>query len=284
MRRSMSALSASPPLADAPSFDDAMTMWRYLRPLAEAAAGSRVSVAGARVTVPGPLAIRLSVVASNIRLHRLMDAAAGRGATIVDVGANTGYNTVYAAALVGPAGRVIAIEPAADNVRVLRDNIAANHLANVAVHAVAAGRTHEVRDLFLRGDVSAVNSLFPESVYATVTAVDQVPVVPLDALVEGDADLVKIDVEGAELDVLGGMTRLLRSPRIQLIVEWHPRLQEAAGYSADALPRCLLDAGFHLRAASHTHIAPLNAAGVDSLAAQLRRSGRPVELVAARPA
>jgi FkbM family methyltransferase len=258
-------------------------MWQYLRPLAQAAMGSAVDVAGARVEVPGPLRIRLSVVASNIRLHRLMDAAAGRGATIVDVGANTGYNTVYAAALVGVAGRVIAIEPAADNVRVLRDNIAANHLANVIVHAVAAGRTHETRDLFLRGDISAVNSLFPESMYATVTGVDHVPVAPLDALVEGDADLVKIDVEGAELDVLGGMTRLLRSPRLHLIVEWHPRLQEAAGYTAAALPQFLLDAGFQLRAASHTRVAALTASGIETMAARLRLSGRPVELVASRP-
>ncbi|MCU1386190.1 MAG: hypothetical protein JWL71_4887 [Acidobacteria bacterium] len=257
-------------------------MWRYIRPLAQAVAGTRVDVAGARVQVPGPVRIRLSVVASNIRLHRLMHAAAGRGATIVDVGANTGYNTVYAAALVGASGRVIAIEPAADNVRVLRDNVAANHLGQVVVHAVAAGRTHEVRDLFLRGDVSAVNSLFPESMYASVTAVDQVPVAPLDALVDGDADLVKIDVEGAELEVLGGMARLLRSPRMRMIVEWHPRLQEAAGYSTDALPRFLLDQGFALTAVSHTRAGALSARGIDALAAQLKQRGSPVELVAAR--
>jgi FkbM family methyltransferase len=257
-------------------------MWRYLRPLVQAAAGSPVSVASARVRVPGPLKIRLSVVASNIRLHRLMAAAATPGATVVDVGANTGYNTVYAAALVGPHGRVVAVEPAADNARVLRDNIAANGLSNVAIHTVAAGRRHETRELFLRGDLSAVNSLFAESVYATVTGVDRVPVAPLDALVDGDADLVKIDVEGAELDALAGMTRLLRSDRLRVIVEWHPRLQEAAGYSADALPRCLLEHGFGLQAVSHTRSTPLTADGIDAMASRLRRSGSPVELVGAR--
>jgi FkbM family methyltransferase len=257
-------------------------VWQYLRPLAEVCAGEHVHVAGAHVRVPGPLSIRLSVVAGNVRMHRLMDAAIGTGDTIVDVGANIGYNTVYAAGIVGPAGRVVAIEPAADNVRVLRDNIAANGLGQVVVHAVAAGRTHEDRDLFLRGDMSAVNSLFPESVYATVTGVEQVPVAPLDAVVDGDVELVKIDVEGAELDVLAGMTRLLRSDRIQLIVEWHPQLQEAAGYDAGALPRLLLEHGFRLRAASHTGVTGLTASGIDALAARLRSRGRPVELVAAR--
>ena len=89
--------------------------WRYLRPLAQACAGEQVTVAGARVRIPGPLPIRLSVVAGNIRMHRLLDVAIPRGGTVVDVGANVGYNTVYASRRVGPAGRVIALEPAGDN-------------------------------------------------------------------------------------------------------------------------------------------------------------------------
>lgn len=244
--------------------------------------GTRVDVAGARVRVLGPLSIRLSVVAGNIRVHRLMDAAIFPGATVVDVGANIGYNAVYAAQRVGPAGRVVAVEPAADNLSVLRDNILSNRIGQIVVQPVAAGRAHEVRDLFLRGEVSAVNSLFPESVYAEVTGVEQVRVAPLDDLVEVDPDLVKIDVEGAELDVLAGMTRLLRRSSINLIVEWHPRLQEAAGYAPDALPRFLLERGFRLQTASHLRVAPLDAGGIERAARQLARSGRPVELVARR--
>ena len=113
-----------------------------------------------------------------------------------------------------------------------------------------------------------------------MTAVEKVTVVPLDDVVNGSADVVKIDVEGAELDVLAGMNRLLRNPGIQLIVEWHPRLQEAAGYIAGALPRFLLDRGFTIRAASHTRIIRVGAGEVDDLSAHLRRHGRPVELVA----
>jgi FkbM family methyltransferase len=253
---------------------------RYLWPIAQACVGPRVRVAGAVIRVPGTLPIRVSVVAGNIRMHRLFDRAIRRGMTIIDVGANIGYNTVYAAGLTGSKGRVIAVEPASDNTQMLRENIAANGIENVTVHQLAAGRAREKRDLFLRGDVSAVNSLFPESVYATVTGVEPVEIVPLDDLVDGDADLVKIDVEGAELDVLGGMTRMLRRSAIQLIVEWHPRLQEAAGYAGDALPRFLLENRFALQAASHTSVVALPAADIDTFCARLRHTGRPVELVA----
>lgn len=255
---------------------------RYFRALAQACVSSQIDVAGARIRIPGSLRIRLSVVAGNIRLHRLIDATVDRGATVIDVGANIGYNTVYLSRAVGPSGRVVAVEPAADNLRVLRENVAANSLTNVVVHAAAAGRRREVRDLFLRGDTSAVNSLFRRSVYAHVTGVEKIDVVPLDVLVDGDADLVKIDAEGAELDVLAGMPRLLAHHGVRLIVEWHPRLQEAAGYAADALPRFFLDRGFTLRAASHMRVTALGAAGVDAICARLCRAGRPVELVAAR--
>jgi FkbM family methyltransferase len=254
----------------------------YVPALAEAWRGETVHLGGMPVLIPGPRRIRLSVVGGNVRMHRLFDAALQPGATLVDVGANIGYNALYAAALVGPAGRVIAVEPAADNVAILQRNVEASGLRNVAVAHVAAGGAAGTRDFFLRGDVSAVNSFFAASCYAAVTGVVQVPVTPLDDLVAGDADVVKIDVEGAELEVLAGMPRLLRNTRLQLIVEWHPALQEAAGCAADALPRWLLDQGFRLRAATHFGVRALSPAGISPLAAKLLRTSSPVELIADR--
>lgn len=251
---------------------------------ARALVADTVTVAGSRVQIPGSVQIRLSTVLGNRRIHRLMEPYLVAGATVVDAGANIGYNTVYMARRVGPSGRVVAVEPAADNLRVLRTNVARNGLANVDVRPVAAGRAHETRTFYLRGDVSAVNSFFEDSVYAQVTGVVSVQVEPLDALVDGIADLVKIDVEGAELDVLAGMTRLLRSPRLRLVVEWHPLLQEKAGYPADALPHFLLEHGFALLAASHTATRPLTNENLGAVMSGLRKTGRPVDLLAQRRA
>jgi len=251
-----------------------------LRPLAQACLGSDIRVGGQPVTVPGSRRIRVSVVGGNLRIQRLITAAVRPGATVVDVGANIGYNTVYAALRVGPAGRVLAIEPALDNLEVLRHNV--KDLPQVVVRAVAAGRASGSRDFFLRGDVSAVNSFFPKSCYGTVTDVVRVPVAPLDEMLDGRADLIKIDVEGGEIDVLEGMPRLRRLSGIQMIVEWHPLLQEAAGYEADALPRMLFDDGFTVSIASHTRVVRLERADVPATVARLKRAGRPIELVAQR--
>src|SRR4051812_34539045 len=90
-------------------------LFNYARPLADACLGDRVHLAGMTLEVPGTLAIRVSVVTGNIRMHRLMQAVIQPGDTVVDVGANIGYNALFAARLVGPTGRVLAIEPAGDN-------------------------------------------------------------------------------------------------------------------------------------------------------------------------
>jgi FkbM family methyltransferase len=250
------------------------------RTVVDAWRGQSIRLAGAAVQVPGPRRVRLSVVAGNLRVHRLLDRFVKPGHTVVDVGANIGYNTIRAARLAGPHGRVVAVEPTPDNLDVLRHNVQATGLANVVVEHAAAGRAAGTRDFFVRGAWSAVNSLFAESCYAHVTDVLKVAVVPLDDLVEGPAAVVKIDVEGAELDVLDGMPRLMRTPPEALIVEWHPLLQTMAGYAPDELPRWLLRRGWRLQAASHTALRALTASDVARTTARLLRARRPVELLA----
>lgn len=257
-------------------------MLQWPRAAVDAWRGDAVRVAGSTIEVPGTRRVRLSVVAGNLRIHRLLDRFVRSGSTVVDVGANIGYNTIRAARLAGAAGRVVAVEPTSDNLAVLRGNVAAAGLTNVRVEPVAAGSASGTRDLFVRGPKSAVNSLFPQSCYASVTDIVRVPVVPLDELVPRGADVVKIDVEGAELDVLEGMPRILRTSAPVLIVEWHPMLQRLAGYAADALPQWLLRRGWQVQAASHAAVRPLTAADLEKATARWLHLRRPVELLAWR--
>jgi FkbM family methyltransferase len=253
-----------------------------LRPLLQAALAQHVTLTGMRLHVPGPLRIRLAVVLGNLRMQRMFDSLLHPGATVVDVGANIGYNTCYAAHLVGQHGRVYAIEPAQDNLAVLYGNLFANRLTNVFVLPYAADSRRGVKPFFLRGEVSAVNSLFQDNFYAAVTETVEVVTAPLDDLIPVTPDLVKIDVEGAELDVLQGMSHMMEASPLRLIVEWHPTLQQAAGHLPDALPRYLVSQGFTLHAVSHTGSVPLHAAEVSTLTRQLLKRRAPVELLALR--
>jgi FkbM family methyltransferase len=253
-----------------------------IRPLAEALFSRHVDLAGLRVHLPWGVKYRVAVVAGNLRVQRLIDRVTHAGDTFVDVGAHIGYNTLYAASKVRPGGAVYAIEPAPDNLAVLESNVAANRLTNVTVLRLAAGADQEEREFFLRGPASAVNSLTADSFYAPVTSSIRVRVAPLDELIPRAPDVVKIDVEGAELDVLAGMRRILQVRSIRLIVEWHPVLQQAAGYPADALPRLLIEHGFSLSAAGHLRFLSVDARGIPSLSRRLLRSRRPVDLLATR--
>ncbi|MBX3002008.1 MAG: FkbM family methyltransferase [Caldilineaceae bacterium] len=253
-----------------------------LRPLLEAVVAQYVTLAGMRLHIPGSLPIRLSVVMGNLRMQRMLDSLLQPGDTVVDVGANIGYNTLYAAHRVGRAGRVYALEPAQDNLAVLYANLFMNHLTNVFVLPYAAGNRHEVKPFFLRGDISAVNSLFHDNFYAAITDTTEVLIAPLDDLIPSAPDLVKIDVEGAELDVLEGMKRMIKSPSLRLIVEWHPTLQQAADHAPDALPRYLLAHGFTLHMVTHTRSAPLDAEDLPGLTRQLLEKRSPVEILAWR--
>jgi len=168
-----------------------------------------------------------------------------RGHTAVDVGANVGLATVRMAQLVGPAGRVVAVEPFEDNLRCLRRNLRRHHLEQVVVVPVAAGSDHRQRD-FRLGSTTATHGFFehPQGSSGTVVRVTQAP---LDELVGDPVDLVKIDVEGAELEVLGGMERILSfNPGLRLSVEWNPACLATAGEEAVALPRRLQALGFSL--------------------------------------
>jgi FkbM family methyltransferase len=258
---------------------------KMVRPLVEALFSRHVVLAGMRVHLPWGVKYRVGVAAGNIRVQRLIDVATRPGDIFVDVGAHIGYNTLYAASKVRSRGAVYALEPAPDNRAILESNIAANGLTNVTVLPFAAGADASEREFFLRGPASAVNSLTPDSFYAPVTSSIRVRVAPLDALIAGEPDVVKIDVEGAELDVLAGMRRILQLRGIRLIVEWHPVLQQAAGYPADALPRLLIEHGFSLRAARHLRpFTPfaVDPQGIRALCARLLRSRRPVDLLATR--
>lgn len=137
---------------------------------------------------------------------------AGWGDTVYDIGANVGFFSCLAARLVGSDGAVHAFEAVPACAEALRRNIDRNRFAQVTVHAVAVGdRDGPVEVLQGRhpGGATISERDRPRDLQRTVT----VPCVVIDDLVDaGDLtppDFVKIDVEGAEPEVLRGMQRTL---------------------------------------------------------------------------
>lgn len=165
------------------------------------------------------------------------------GMTFVDVGANIGIYTLLGASRVGPSGRVYAIEPGPENLEYLKHNIHLNNFRNITVLPIAAGSRSEQREFFLRS-VRSHDSLYLSSRKESYQSI-MVEVARLDDLIDAPVDLIKMDIEGAELEALTGANPMVtRSSRLQMIVEWSIICQESAGYRAEELPLWFLKRGF----------------------------------------
>jgi FkbM family methyltransferase len=167
------------------------------------------------------------------------------GRVVVDAGANVGYYTLLAAWGVGPSGRVHAVEPYPPNVKLVEENIRANGLKNVTLHPCAAAAAHDTRTFNIGPfGLTAFEPVWPEGAKPP-EPVAVVPAVPLDDLIAPPVDLIKIDVDGCEVEALQGMQRLLAgSPRLTLLVEWAPTYLAHSGRDPLELLAKVKEAGF----------------------------------------
>ena len=130
------------------------------------------------------------------------------GATVIDVGACFGTYTLELSDLVGPQGRVLAIEPGPEQLKFLRRNVAQNHLTNVTIIPCAAGGVAETLH-FEQTPMNFGNGHLVRS--GTGAAVSARPLDAMTADLPADSiRYIKIDVEELELEVLLGMRETLR--------------------------------------------------------------------------
>lgn len=141
----------------------------------------------------------------------------GPGDVVCDVGAHMGYFTAIAAVRAGPAGRVYAFEPRPLNYGLLRRHVRANRLENVeALHAAVGAAPGHGR--FESRTGTGTGRLAPTGDLA-------VTVVALDDLHAAGRirtpDVLKVDVEGAEAEVLAGAMGILEQHRPRLLLATH---------------------------------------------------------------
>lgn len=185
------------------------------------------------------------------------------GATFIDIGANKGDFTVLAASIVGPSGRVIAIEPSQNNFRWLRRSVEENAIANAECHRIALGSDNYKGILHL-ATLSGLHSLLslPGRVEEGVEIVD---VRALDDFI-GDAgvDAIKIDVEGFEAEVLAGAARTLGKTMLtSIFLDLHPDL----GVDSAAVMSTLAGCGFGLHEPMPPYRSIVPAGGVTEIVA-----------------
>jgi FkbM family methyltransferase len=176
------------------------------------------------------------------------------GDRALDVGANIGLLTLWMSKLVGPQGAVHAFEPNPILCRILGTTLARNKISNVKLHSFALGASEGEMELRVpKGNLGA-GSLVRQTSQAE--QICNVPVRKLDDVIFQQSNsgiaLIKLDVEGFELEVLRGARRVLQELRpAAILFESHekPRRHETTpvmsllhecDYEFLVIPRCLI--------------------------------------------
>jgi FkbM family methyltransferase len=170
------------------------------------------------------------------------------GDTFLDIGANQGEYTLWAARKTGPKGKVYAFEPLRSMYGQLTYNISLNPKYASVVTPIQLGLSDEENQLELySGNLNneGVNTLFPDP---DSTLLETIQLKKLDDVVKaysiGKIDGMKIDVEGAEYMVLKGAFETIKKNLPYLFIEVNKEACLKAGYEASAILELLAPLGY----------------------------------------
>ena len=146
------------------------------------------------------------------------------GDIVLDIGAHIGYYTLIMASLVGDRGKVFAFEPEPSNFNLLKKNLESNGYQNIVLENKAVSDKNGYTNLYLCKDNSGMHRIYPSKYCEGQIKVDEIKLDDyfMDSDLKNKISVVKIDVEGTELDVLEGLKEILKNPQIKLFLEFIP--------------------------------------------------------------
>jgi FkbM family methyltransferase len=171
------------------------------------------------------------------------------GFVLVEVGANEGYFTRLFGNLVGMNGRVLAFEPIKKTRERLLENV--NHINSIEVFPYAISEKVGEFAMFIPGPTHGMASLrqHPEWGHEVSTCTEKVQCLPLSQLDDfkylDKLDFMKIDAEGAELEILKGAQDILERDHPILHLEIEESWMKSFGYGAAEIESFLRDIGYN---------------------------------------
>lgn len=165
--------------------------------------------------------------------------------TVLDIGANIGYYTLIFAKCVGSMGRVYAFEPDPENFSILKKNVEMNGYSNVVLEEKAVySRTGKI-SLFLNEENKSDHRLYETENNRECISIDAIRLDDYLMKIDQRIDLIKIDIQGAEMAALQGMKKVLeRNTDIKFVTEFLPLALSKFGTKPDEYLATLSGWGF----------------------------------------
>jgi FkbM family methyltransferase len=167
------------------------------------------------------------------------------GDTVLDIGANVGYISLVLAKCVGKSGKVFSFEPDSKNFALLNRNIALNPDCYIKPIALAVSDTHQLIRLYqAKFDFNGgAHSILPSEKHSTDFV--EIEATTIDDFAQSHKlkkiDVIKIDIEGAEMKAFNGMTETLRNSRPLIVCELCEEHQVRAGYTTQAVKKWMAE-------------------------------------------
>lgn len=176
----------------------------------------------------------------------LMKSLVSKNMRVVNCGANIGYYTLQLADWVGPQGEVYAFEPDPNSFRLLVKNAKANSIENLRALQYAVSHVRETRQLFFCEENRGDHRLFDSGDSRVALEVESIS---LDEFFPSGTqiDLIKMDIQGSEMQALRGMRRIIEeNPEITIISEFCPTLLSQSGSSGKEYLEAIHQMGFEI--------------------------------------
>ncbi len=170
------------------------------------------------------------------------------GEVLVDIGANIGYFTLLMAKFSGPTGKIFSFEPEDKNFEILKKNVEVNNYQNIVLEKKGVSDHNGINKFFLSSKNTGMHSLQKIRDDSREVKID---VIKLDDyfstldLVK-KISLIKIDVEGAEFQVLNGMRTILKNENLKLLIEFIPEHLKKHGTNPSDVLKILEDNNFKI--------------------------------------
>jgi FkbM family methyltransferase len=186
-------------------------------------------------------------------LIEIMKKEVKKGDTVLDLGANIGFYTLFLADLVGPGGRVFAFEPSPETFSILKKNVEANSYGNIVLEQKCIADKSGAEEFFMYNDLGSHFSSLSGNIYKMSKRITSVrtQTVSLDDYFNnysGRIDFIKMDIEGAENRALIGMKNIiLKNKNLKIITEYAPiALKKVSGIKPEQYLINLKKIGFNL--------------------------------------
>lgn len=179
------------------------------------------------------------------------------GDLVMDIGANIGYFTLIMAKGIRENGKVFSFEPEPKNFELLKKNVEINNYSNVILEKKAIGNKTGIAKLYLADKkdnifYSGLHRIFRSDLVSQISNPISINIIKLDDYLQDlksikKIRLIKIDVEGAEFDVLKGMSKILDGNKeIKIVMEFSSENLKDYGSNPSDVMDFLINKGFKL--------------------------------------